>query len=340
MNVNETLSGLPFAVPERSGGGPRPTQSRRRASMRAGFMLAAGILFISCAAEPRFNRGEAKWEPLLGQRITVEGKAITSEKIGALVETDGGERIWIDKLVGWPRTLYGRPVADLRVRVQGVVIKRRDLPGVFIEYPGDPPSGGIPVPPGTDLDKARTRYLLHDPSWEILWEEAGAAEPPQTAVAPEAVHWGEPSCGGLALGIALESNLPGRAIRYQLALSNRSTSPRRLTVFATLPGLYRLRAIGLQGDKKASAPALYGGLLVSSDFTITETLGPGEVIVRRADPAEFRGRLSGQGTLHLVFSTVQEGRVLGPAVEPETSENWCHVRSAEVPVEFYVGAEK
>lgn len=145
-------------------------------------------------------------------------------------------------------------------------------------------------------------------------------------------HWGEPACDGLAAGIAIEKNAPNEPIVYHVALANRSASPRQITLFSTLPGLYRLRVIGRQSAVEVGAPALYSDRPPTSNpqVKITETLAPGQVIQRQGDPTTFRGRLSGTGTLHLVFSilTVHHDAPLG-------GDQWCHVKSAEAEVEFY-----
>lgn len=100
------------------------------------------------------------WEDRLGQEVTLEGVAY-DDKVGARLELPG-DSIWLDRKA-WPAGTYGH-----RVRVTGVVIRRDDLP-VFIPEDGDE-RAGIPVPPGTDLRKARVRYLLANPTWVRLEE--------------------------------------------------------------------------------------------------------------------------------------------------------------------------
>ena len=63
--------------------------------------------------------------------------------------------------------LVGGGEDGTRLRVSGTVIRRSDLP-VFIEEPGDLPSAGMPMPKGTDLEKARIRYLLQEATWEVI----------------------------------------------------------------------------------------------------------------------------------------------------------------------------
>jgi hypothetical protein len=62
----------------------------------------------------------------------------------------------------WDRLRHGA-----RARVRGFVAERADLP-VFIEEPGGPVMQGIPVPPGTDLEKARRRWVIERATAEVL----------------------------------------------------------------------------------------------------------------------------------------------------------------------------
>ena len=102
----------------------------------------------------------SSWEAKLGQVITVEGKA-EDAKLGALLD-QGADMIWIDGLDAWPRDLRGK-----HVRVTGKVVQRSDLP-VFIHQEGEPEMQGIPVPPGTDMEKARRRFLLAEARWKVV----------------------------------------------------------------------------------------------------------------------------------------------------------------------------
>jgi hypothetical protein len=101
------------------------------------------------------------WEGKLGQVITVEGTA-ENAKLGALLSTDGSMTIWIDGLHSWPEGVRGK-----NVQVTGKVIQRSDLP-VFVPQEGEPQMAGMPVPPGTDLEKARRRLLLAEAKWKVL----------------------------------------------------------------------------------------------------------------------------------------------------------------------------
>lgn len=106
-------------------------------------------------------KGDTPWGAL-GTRVTVEGAALDL-KLGAVVDTPEGH-LWIDGLSGWPDGLYK---AGARVRVEGVLVQRGDLP-VFVERKGEPIKAGIPVPAGTDLDQARQRVVLEDAKWSVV----------------------------------------------------------------------------------------------------------------------------------------------------------------------------
>ena len=149
-------------------------------------------------------------------------------------------------------------------------------------------------------------------------------------------QWGEPACDGLAVGIAVEKNVPNKPIVYHFALANRSPSTRRITLFSMVPGLFRLRIIGRHGAVKESAPAL--DLPISNpQVQISETLAHGQMLQRRGHPTTFRGQLTGKGTLHIILSLFNSPN-LSPNLNepvPEDSDQWCHIQSAEVEVEFY-----
>jgi hypothetical protein len=105
------------------------------------------------------------WSEHLGRCVRVEGYPIHRGKgdpyllglprsIAVFLADPHGEDAW-GQLNG------------ARVRVQGVVNERADLP-VFIPRPGGPRLQGIPMPEGTDLEKARRRFVLEKASLERL----------------------------------------------------------------------------------------------------------------------------------------------------------------------------
>ena len=96
----------------------------------------------------------------LGQQVTLEGIA-EARRLGAALRGNDFD-VWIDQLQDWPGQYIGQ-----RVRVTGVLEERHDLP-VFIQKPGEPVTGGIPVPEGTDLHAASRRYVVRDAKWSLI----------------------------------------------------------------------------------------------------------------------------------------------------------------------------
>jgi len=98
----------------------------------------------------------SRWEPRLGERVTVEGEA-ENAKLGAMI----GE-LWIADFRSWPDDVRGK-----RVRAAGTLILRDDLPVFRKETydPGGPVPAGIGMPEGADLEKSRRRYLLEKVEW-------------------------------------------------------------------------------------------------------------------------------------------------------------------------------
>lgn len=117
--------------------------------------IAALALSLSACAQP------AAVHPLraqLSQSVTLEGVA-RDAKLGAFLQLDHGGAVWIDGLHAFPPAVRGK-----RLRVTGTLIERSDLP-VLVERPGEPHMQGIPVPAGTDVEKARQRLLLRGATW-------------------------------------------------------------------------------------------------------------------------------------------------------------------------------
>src|SRR5258706_8133191 len=115
--------------------------------------VVLGIFLSGCASQ-------TKMRAQLGQQVTLEGIA-EARKLGALLHGSNFEA-WIDGLQDWPRPYVGQ-----RVKVTGVLEERHDLP-VYIQKPGEPVAGGIPVPEGTDLREASRRYVVRDAKWGLI----------------------------------------------------------------------------------------------------------------------------------------------------------------------------
>lgn len=68
-----------------------------------------------------------------------------------------------------------------RVRVEGRVVQRADLP-VFVQDPNEPIMQGISVPPGTDLEQARRRWVIEQTHTTVLRTPAQAEAELETRV--------------------------------------------------------------------------------------------------------------------------------------------------------------
>lgn len=105
------------------------------------------------------------WSVLVGQTVTLEGKAVNA-KLGAMLQGEG-QSIWIDGVDSWPSGYYQGGDQGKKLHVTGTVIKKGDLP-VFVQKPGDPIRSGMPVASEDEAERARWRYLLKDAKWTEL----------------------------------------------------------------------------------------------------------------------------------------------------------------------------
>jgi hypothetical protein len=114
--------------------------------------------------ETRITPWPKDWSNLLGSMVTLEGRAANA-KLGALLIGNSTE-IWIDGLDSWPNGFYNGGDSGKRLRVTGMVIKRDDMP---VLMPGEGATRqGVGVSPGSDLEKAKSRYLLWGAKWTVL----------------------------------------------------------------------------------------------------------------------------------------------------------------------------
>jgi hypothetical protein len=120
---------------------------------RFALLVAILLSFSGCASQPKMHAQ-------LGQQVTLEGTA-EARKLGAVLRGRDFD-VWIDPLQDWPRDYVGQ-----RVRVTGILEERHDLP-VFIQKPGEPVAGGIPVPQGTDLHQASRRFVVREAKWSLI----------------------------------------------------------------------------------------------------------------------------------------------------------------------------
>lgn len=129
------------------------------------------LLFLlgSCTSAKLITKlDEESLNNLRGKKVTITGKTVNA-KLGALLMTEDGSSIWINNLDEWPNGYYLGGEDCKTVTVTGRIISKNDLP-VFIYKEGDPIKSGIPVPEGTDLKKAKRRFLLKNAKWEIIDE--------------------------------------------------------------------------------------------------------------------------------------------------------------------------
>lgn len=133
------------------------------------FLLVLLFLLGSCSSTRLINElDEKSLNNLLGKKVTITGKTVNA-KLGALLILEDGSSIWINNLDKWPTGYYLGEENCKTVTVVGRIIQKKDLP-VYIYKEGDPIKSGMPVPEGTDLEKAKRRFLLKNAKWEVIDE--------------------------------------------------------------------------------------------------------------------------------------------------------------------------
>ncbi|HLT35785.1 MAG TPA: hypothetical protein VK034_05855, partial [Enhygromyxa sp.] len=103
------------------------------------------------------------------QRCVIAQGYAQGQKIGAVINLGGPTLglIFADGESQWTVPL------GARVRVEGRVVERADLP-VFVADPDEPAMQGMPVPPGTDLDQARRRWVIEGARASVIRTPAQA----------------------------------------------------------------------------------------------------------------------------------------------------------------------
>lgn len=99
---------------------------------------------------------QANFDPSVwNQRCVIAQGYAQGQKIGAIINLGGPTLgvIFDDGESQWTVPL------GARVRIEGTVTERADLP-VFVQDPNEPIMQGMPVPPGTDLEQARRRWVI------------------------------------------------------------------------------------------------------------------------------------------------------------------------------------
>lgn len=127
------------------------------------------FILVSCSTGKIItNLDEGELNKHLGKKVTIQGKTVNA-KLGALLITENGNSIWINNLKEWPEGYYLGDENCKTVIITGRIIQKNDLP-VFIYKEGDPDRSGMPVPEGTDLEKAKQRFLIKKAKWKIIDE--------------------------------------------------------------------------------------------------------------------------------------------------------------------------
>lgn len=132
------------------------------------FFLLLFLLASCSSAKVITNLDQESLTKLLGKKVTITGKTVDA-KLGAKLYTEDGCSIWINDLDAWPYGYYLGNDSCKTVTVTGRIIQKNDLP-VFIYKEGEPLRSGMPVPEGTDLEKAKRRFLLDNTKWKVIDE--------------------------------------------------------------------------------------------------------------------------------------------------------------------------
>lgn len=128
----------------------------------------------STSSEPDFD-----WSPHRGRCVLAKGY-VSGSKLGPLLQS-GTFSIAVKMKDPPGDEAWSRLPGGSLVRVQGIVTERSDLP-VFVPKEGKPIMQGTPVPEGTDLAKARRRYLIEEASATLLRTVARARAELKAAV--------------------------------------------------------------------------------------------------------------------------------------------------------------
>jgi hypothetical protein len=126
------------------------------------------ILLIGACSTPSdvINLKNVDLKEFVGRKITIVGKTVNM-KLGAGLELDNGERIWMDEMDSWPQGYYTEKESK-SAQVTGILIERYDLP-VFIPSSNDSTiMQGISVPKGTDIKEAKHRYIITRYTWNEI----------------------------------------------------------------------------------------------------------------------------------------------------------------------------
>jgi hypothetical protein len=137
--------------------------------------LLSSLVLLACRDRPKAPEPQPRvpqsrepqalgWGEYRDACVVLEGY-VGGEKIGPRLAA-GARSIALRLDTSGEQAWNALPAAS-RVRVRGVVRERADLP-VFVVPPDGPVEQGIPVPEGTDLEKARRRYVLEEAQVTLL----------------------------------------------------------------------------------------------------------------------------------------------------------------------------
>jgi hypothetical protein len=127
----------------------------------------------------------------------------------------------------------------------------------------------------------------------------------QTMSDRDRYSWGEPACGGIAVGVGVETKrvVAGKPFAVSLAFANRSAEEKDLVLFYDLDGKYRSRLVAThaKSGKESVRGALGTKIPTTSGYKIQIKLAPGEIHERAADPVTFAGEPDLLGPASLRF---------------------------------------
>ena len=139
-------------------------------TMKFSFKILLSLLFILAGCtDPQRETAITDPDPRMltdGQRIDVVGTAAALPDHANKANGHGISTATESLLFSGDYEPISEDIIGLAIRVRGVVEEKR-LP--MFEHPNDgsPAPAGIPVPIGTDIEKASRYFVIVDPVWEV-----------------------------------------------------------------------------------------------------------------------------------------------------------------------------
>jgi hypothetical protein len=120
------------------------------------------ILIIACSTKASIvNHINGELKEHVGQKVTLQGRA-ENAKLGAILEMESGEIIWMDDMKSWPNGYYTEETSK-RVQVTGVLTERYDLP---VYNPSDSIiRQGVEMPEGKGVEESSHRFVITKYTW-------------------------------------------------------------------------------------------------------------------------------------------------------------------------------